>query len=110
MRKGATGYTASGSTACPPITAVNIRGGWSLGGVQNTYMRYEAAGDMYVGHTVTGLPINSSKFAILPPHFVGLDASFIHECLGIFFQACHHICLELEKWQLLPLCIIVTGF
>ena len=85
MRKGATGYTASGSTACPPITAVNIRGGWSLGGVQNTYIQYEAAGDMYVGRTVTGLPINSSKFAILPPHFVGLDASFICECLGIFF-------------------------
>ena len=38
IRKGATGYAASGSTACPPITAVNIRGGWSLGGVQDMYM------------------------------------------------------------------------
>ena len=85
IRKGATGYAASGSTACPPITAVNIRGGWSLGGVQDTYMRYEAAGDMYVGRTVNGLPINSYKFAMLPPHFVGLEASFVRECLGIFF-------------------------
>lgn len=65
-------------------------------------MRYEAAGDMYVGRTVMG-------FAMLPPHFVGLEASFVRECLGIFSLECHHICLELEKWQLLPSCTIVTG-
>ncbi|ETK78214.1 hypothetical protein F441_15982 [Phytophthora nicotianae CJ01A1] len=37
-----------------------------VGGVQNTYLRYEAAGDMHVGRTVSGLPPDSHEFAILP--------------------------------------------
>ncbi|KAH9099840.1 hypothetical protein Ae201684P_018849 [Aphanomyces euteiches] len=69
IRKGASTYCSSGSTSCPPSTAVHLRAGWSLGGVQNTYLRYESAGDMYVGRTVSGLPINSSNFSKLPPHF-----------------------------------------
>ncbi|ETK72455.1 hypothetical protein F441_20896 [Phytophthora nicotianae CJ01A1] len=73
MRKGAATYCASGSTACPSSTAVHLRAGWSLGGVQNTYLRYEAAGDMHVGRTVAGLLTNSCEFAILPPHFVEQD-------------------------------------
>ena len=69
LRKGAATFCASGSTACPSSTAVHLRAGWSLGGVQNTYLRYEAAGDMFVGRTVCGLPIDSHEFSILPPHF-----------------------------------------
>ncbi|EKX30901.1 hypothetical protein GUITHDRAFT_47473, partial [Guillardia theta CCMP2712] len=41
----------------------------------NTYLRYEAAGDAFVGRTITGLPIDSSEFAILPPHFKEADSS-----------------------------------
>ncbi|ETI47820.1 hypothetical protein F443_08028, partial [Phytophthora nicotianae P1569] len=73
MRKGAATYCTSGSTACRSSTAVYLRAGWSLGGVQNTYLRYEAAVDMHVGRTVAGLPTNSHEFAILPPHFVEQD-------------------------------------
>ncbi len=40
-----------------------------MGGVQDTYLRYESAGDMYVGRTVSGLPSDDVNFAILPPHF-----------------------------------------
>ena len=40
-----------------------------MGGVQDTYLRYEAAGDQYVGRVVCGLPISSSQFAALPPQF-----------------------------------------
>lgn len=32
--------------------------------------RYEAAGDQYVGRTVSGLPISSQDFALLPPFFI----------------------------------------
>lgn len=46
MRKGSATFCSSGSTACPSSTAVHLRAGWSLGGVQNTYLRYEAAGDI----------------------------------------------------------------
>ncbi|ETM40248.1 hypothetical protein L914_13755 [Phytophthora nicotianae] len=56
-----------GLTACPSSTAIHLRAGWSLGGVQNTYLHYEAAGDMHVGRTVAGLPTESYKFSTLPP-------------------------------------------
>ncbi|ETO99546.1 hypothetical protein F441_23039, partial [Phytophthora nicotianae CJ01A1] len=75
MRKGSATFCSSGSTACPSATAVHLRSGWSLGGVQNTFLRYEAAGDMHVGRTVAGLPTESSQFSILPPHFVENDPS-----------------------------------
>jgi hypothetical protein len=71
IRKASSTFCASGSTACPSSTAIHLRAGWSFGGVQNTYLRYESAGDMYVGRTVSGLPLDSYKFAILPPHFPG---------------------------------------
>ena len=39
-RKGAATYCSSGSTAGPPATAIHLRAGWSMGTVQNTYLRY----------------------------------------------------------------------
>ena len=69
MRKGAATYASSGSTACPSATSVHLRAGWTLGGVQDTYLRYQGAGDMFVGRTVCGLPCDSHDFSILPPHF-----------------------------------------
>lgn len=68
-RKGAATYCSSGSTACPSITAVHLRAGWALGGVQDTYLRYQEAGDQHVGRTVTGLPPERPEFATLPPAF-----------------------------------------
>ena len=81
MRKGASTYGASGSTACPPSAALQLRAGWTLPGVQGTYLRYEAAGDMYVGRTVSGLPIDKPEFAILPPNFEGADTKLIRDAL-----------------------------
>jgi hypothetical protein len=71
MRKGSATYSSSGSTACPSTTAIHLRAGWALGGVQDTYMRYESAGDMFVGRTVSGLPTDRPEFGILPPRFHG---------------------------------------
>jgi len=75
IRKGAATYCSSGSTHCPSSSAVSERAGWSNGAVFNTYLRYEAAGDAFVGRTITGPPIDSSEFAILPPHFKEADSS-----------------------------------
>eukprot|EP00835_Amoeboradix_gromovi_P006246 NODE_701_length_5037_cov_0.452318.p2 type:complete len:279 gc:universal NODE_701_length_5037_cov_0.452318:418-1254(+) len=69
MRKGSTTYCSSGSTSCPSGVAVNLRAGWAMGGVQDRYLRYDAAGYQYVGRTVCGLPILDPKFALLPPFF-----------------------------------------
>jgi integrase len=73
MRKGAATYCSSGSTACPSSVAIYLRAGWTLGGVQDRYMKYEAAGDMFVGRTVAGLPVNSAGFGSPPPSFIIFD-------------------------------------
>ena len=77
LRKGAAGYISSGSTCAPPQVATNLRAGWTMGVIQDTYLKYEAAGDQYVGRVVCGLPLCSAKFAVLPPQL--LDCS-IEEC------------------------------
>lgn len=68
-RKGGASYTASGSTHCPSIISIHLRAGWVMGGVQDRYIRYESAGDFFVGRTVCGLPSDKPEFATLPPHF-----------------------------------------
>jgi hypothetical protein len=68
MRKGVAMYACNGSTEGPSIVSVYVRCGWSLGGVQDRYFRYEAAGDQFIGRVVAGLHLNSSSFEVLPPH------------------------------------------
>ena len=46
-----------------------LRAGWSLGNVQDRYIFAGSGGDQLVGRAVSGLPVNESSFAILPPHF-----------------------------------------
>jgi hypothetical protein len=38
-------------------------------GVHGTYMKYEQAGDMYVGRKVSGLPYERPQIETLPPFF-----------------------------------------
>ncbi|POM70035.1 Hypothetical protein PHPALM_13606, partial [Phytophthora palmivora] len=57
------------TTGGPSIASVYLRVGWSLGGVQDRYIRYESAGDQYLGRVVAGVPLNQAEFALLPPHF-----------------------------------------
>lgn len=85
-RKGAASYVASGSTACPSHAAITLRAGWKMPGVQDTYVRYEAAGDMFVGRTVAGLPFNSHLFSVLSPHFLntGDAATAVTTCFPHF--------------------------
>lgn len=47
-----------------------MRTGWALGGVQDRYLRYEAAGDCHVGRCAAGLRPDSAEFAVLPPFFM----------------------------------------
>ena len=81
LRKGSSSYCSSGSTACPPFSAISIRAGWKLPGVVDTYVRYEAAGDRYVGRTAVGLSIGSTDFAVLPPHFEGTLNEYQREAI-----------------------------
>ena len=65
------------------------RVGWDTGKVLGTYLRYEAAGDQYIGRLVCGLDQSSgSKFAQLPPHFTpGVDTTFLHKLCKLTFLA-----------------------
>ena len=67
-RKGASTFLCGLSIALSPI-AVYLRAGWSLGPVQDRYIFAGAGGDQVVGRAVAGLPVHSSDFAMLPPHF-----------------------------------------
>ena len=87
LRKGAATYISSGSTCAPPQVATNIRAGWTMGTIQDTYLRYEAAGDQYVGRVVTGLPICSWKFAVLPPQIVDCDVETCEEMIECCFPS-----------------------
>ena len=49
--------------------AIHLRAVWSFSGVQDRYIHVEAAGDQYVGRTITGLPVLDSKFASSLPYF-----------------------------------------
>ena len=66
IREGATTFALSGSTASPSSVAINNRGGWTLGTVQDVYMLYEKAGDHYVGQILAGLTVLSARFAVSP--------------------------------------------
>uniref|UniRef100_A0A7S0E246 Uncharacterized protein n=1 Tax=Hanusia phi TaxID=3032 RepID=A0A7S0E246_9CRYP len=44
-----------------------------MGVIQETYLRYEAAGDPNTGRTVCGQPLHSAEFVRLPPSFVCPD-------------------------------------
>jgi integrase len=86
IRKGSTSYCASGTTSGPPSIATQLRAGWSLPGVQDTYYRYEKAGDMHVGRTVTGLKPDTISFGILPPFFI-TEPPIVHEMLRSCFPS-----------------------
>ena len=69
IRKGAATYCCSGTTAAPHIASVCNRAGWTMGRVKDTYIKYEAASDHYVGRVVAGLNVHSEDFAVSPPMF-----------------------------------------
>ena len=48
---------------------VIIKCGWRMAGVADTYCRYSAAGDQYCGRVVSGLPLFSFRFGVMPPRF-----------------------------------------
>ena len=87
-RKGAATYTSALSTSGPTGASLCLRAGWSLPGVQDTYLRYADAGDQHVGRTVSGLPIQSPEFAILPPHFVFHPGTYSQEHLNTAVLRC----------------------
>lgn len=90
IRKGAGTYAPGGSTISPSIVSVCLRCGWSLGGVQDRYLRYAAAGDQFLGRVVAGLPLDNANFASLPPHFKREDELMVDGHIKKIIQKCQH--------------------
>ena len=95
MRKGSATFCSSGSTSCPPSSAIHLRAGWAMGGVQDTYIRYESAGDMYVGRTVSGLPQDRAEFASVGPYF--LDSDVLNQSVELVFPSLPPTMREIGK-------------
>ncbi|KAG6971862.1 hypothetical protein JG687_00001808 [Phytophthora cactorum] len=74
-----------GTTGGPSIAIDCLRVGWSLGGVQGRYSRYESAGDQYLDRVVAGLPLNQAEFAAQPPHFDDNNAQCVGSCVKEMF-------------------------
>jgi len=85
IRKGVASFACSGSTGGPSIVSVCLRCGWSLGGVQDRYFRYESAGDQFLGRVIAGLPLNSARFAALPPHYASPAGPIVNENVARVF-------------------------
>lgn len=106
-RKGASTYMTSGSVSGPTQQAVNIRCGWRMSGVTDTYCRYEAAGDQYCGRILSGLPLFSFRFAVLPPQFdlddVGKQA--LDDLILTLFPN-----LNDSIWKIVKVCIAALAF
>jgi hypothetical protein len=69
LRKGAGTFATSGSTIGASIVSLHHRMGWKMGGVMDRYLRFEDAGDQFLGRIVAGLPLDSPDFSLLPPYF-----------------------------------------
>jgi hypothetical protein len=68
-RKGAATYAASGCTVCASMSAICNRAEWKLGGTRDKYIKYEAAGDQFLGRTLCGLNSLTKEFSMSPPFF-----------------------------------------
>ncbi|KAL3793017.1 hypothetical protein ACHAWO_008273 [Cyclotella atomus] len=69
IRKGAVTHIASGVTSSPPIASICIRANWKMPGVMNRYIKWESAGDQYVGRCVSGRKRLDKTFAESIPYF-----------------------------------------
>ena len=72
------------NTCAPPQVVTNIHTGWIMGVIQDTYLRFEAAGDQYVGRVVAGLPICSQKFGVIPPQ-IDCQVEFADQMVSLVF-------------------------
>ena len=68
IQKGAATHMATGSTACPPIASICLRANWAMPCVLNRYIKYENAGDQFVGKCVSGRSRKSKEFVASPPY------------------------------------------
>jgi hypothetical protein len=68
-RKGAATLAASGCTVSPSMASICNRAQWKMGGTRDKYIKFENAGDQFLGRCLTGLNSLQKEFSISPPFF-----------------------------------------
>ena len=68
IRKGV-GTHMTAAPGGPGIITICLRLSWALGQVMSACLKLEAGGDQFAGRAAACLPLDSSNFAVLPPHF-----------------------------------------
>ncbi|KAF0721482.1 hypothetical protein Ae201684P_001408 [Aphanomyces euteiches] len=68
IRKGSSAY-ALGQINGPNPVSVYLRMGQSLGQLRDRYIHFGEGADQLCGRMVSGLPFDSERFGVLPPHF-----------------------------------------
>ena len=68
-RKGAITLVSAGCTVSPPMAAICLRAGWSMGPVKDRYIHYEKAGDQFVGRCATGISALGKEFSTSPVYW-----------------------------------------
>ena len=69
LRKGSATFVGSGSTMVPSMAAICNQAGWKMGGTRDKYIKFENAGDQYLGRLLSELDALSPSFAVTPPFF-----------------------------------------
>ena len=67
--KGAVTFISTGTTSTPPIASICLRANWAMPGVMNRYIKFEGAGDQFVGKCVSGRSRLTKDFAASSPYF-----------------------------------------
>ena len=68
IRKGSSTF-ALGQVSGPTPVSVFLRMGQTLGQLKDRYIHVSEGADQLCGRIVAGLPFDSEKFTVLPPHF-----------------------------------------
>ncbi|KAH9114901.1 hypothetical protein AeMF1_011037 [Aphanomyces euteiches] len=68
LRKGSSTYALAQINGPTPVS-VYLRMGQSLGRLKDRYIRFGEGADQLCGRMICGLPFDSERFAVLPPHF-----------------------------------------
>ena len=69
-RKGAATLAASGCTVSPSMASICNCAGWTIGGTRDKYIKFENAGDQFLGRVLCGLNSLTKEFSISPPFFL----------------------------------------
>ena len=69
VRKGSSTYASSGCTVSPGMAPICNRAGWKMGGTRDKYIKFENAGDQFLGRVLCGLNPLSIDFSLTQPFF-----------------------------------------